>query len=190
MIRPFDSHEWSYTNTCSDIWDGEGRKFDDSFVTQSWWDVERWWCERRKSSSRQFRRSGEVTHTISWSVSADSVYTMWQAHFLTLIWSFMPLLLWLVMLIYFSGTPASSCYDFLLNIACDSISCLVLYVYSTFQRCLLGSVLYTPEGFIVFPAEWIACQLVSSSRAKPFGHKYKYKCLILNNVCLSTAGYN
>lgn len=98
-------------------------------------DVERWWTETWEDEElselitlAQAERWSH-THTISWSISADSVHIMWHARFLALHWSYMPPPppppLWLVMLIYFSGTPASSCYDFLLNRACDSISCLV-----------------------------------------------------------------
>lgn len=135
-----------------------------------WYDHKMWREEERRGSKVNLRSitlvqaSTEVAHTISWSVSADSVYIIWQARSLTLLWSFMPLLLWLVMLIYSSGTPASSCYDFLLNIAFDSIAWLVHYVYSTSQwycMSLLGSALYILQRFIVLPAECIVCWLVS-----------------------------
>lgn len=83
------------------------------------------------------------------------------------------------MLIYFSGTPASSSYDFLPNRGCDKVSCRVLHQRSQSE---LGSLLCSPDGFIVFPAG-----LDSSSRAKPFPNEYKYKSVIRNIVWLSTA---
>lgn len=69
--------------------------------------VERWrkkWDEWTCRASQRFRQSTEVAHTLSWSVSADSVYIIWQACALTLLWSFM--LLWPVMLIYFFLHPS------------------------------------------------------------------------------------
>lgn len=83
------------------------------------------------------------------------------------------------MLIYFSDTPASSSHDFLPNSACDKVSCRVRPRCSQSE---LGSLLRTPEGFIVF-----STGLDSSSRAKPFPNEYKYKSVIRNIVWLSTA---
>lgn len=67
-------------------------------------DAARWWREMQEEELSELVAAVQAeqwihTYTrtyaraISWSISADSVYIMWHAGFLALLWSFMPLLL-------------------------------------------------------------------------------------------------
>lgn len=132
-------------------------------------------------ASHSFSQRHQVAHPISWSVSADRVYIMWQA----------PL--------YHSPlvTPAAAGYADLFPRQLSIMQPWFLTKQILWQRLLppasppslsqLDSFLFhTWRIYCVLCWRWPA-RLDLSSRAKPFQNEYKYKSVILNIVWLCTA---
>lgn len=154
MTQVFGPHKWCnpapQTNT-----DKECRNTEEFLP-----DVERWWRrmqeqeELNDSEGHPISSGGapESQQPINWSVSADSVYIIWQARSLTLCWSFMPPPLWLVLLNYSSSTSGIILLWFLTKISRP----VLMYAPHPSGSACVCCALHTLDGCVVFPAECLA----------------------------------